>query len=91
MWLSVILARARKEPPKIGTPDAAVAALAANTAATEKLVALMTVQNGSFGENLTQFRAVVTLFHELMVETRALRSASESMRDHLNVMRGNGR
>ena len=39
--LGAILMRARNGPPKPGTPDAVVAALAANTAATEKLVALM--------------------------------------------------
>lgn len=45
--LGVILARARKEPPKPGTPDASVAALMENTA----VVAL-------FHDMLTETRAI---------------------------------
>lgn len=85
--LGVILARARKEPPKPGTPDASVVALAENTAATKQLIGLMTVQNGHFGENLTQFRAVVALFHDMLTETRAIREAVQASKEHLNVIR----
>lgn len=85
--LGAILMRARNEPPKPGTPDAVVAALAANTAATEKLVALMAALNGSFGENLTHFKAVVNMFHEMLTETRAIREAAQSSKEHLNFIR----
>lgn len=85
--LGAILMRARKDPPKPGTPDAVVMALAANTAETGKLVTLMASQNGSFGENLTHFKAVVNLFHDMLAETRAMREATQAARDHLNVMR----
>lgn len=85
--LGVVLARARKEPPKPGTPDATVAALAENTSATNQLIGLMSIQNGQFGENLTQFRAVVALFHDMLSETRAIREAVQSSKEHLNVIR----
>lgn len=50
--------KARREPPKPGTPDAAASALAENTRATLAMVDAMKSQNAHFEANNDMFKAL---------------------------------
>lgn len=85
--LTAILLRVRKEPPKPGTPDAAVAALIENTTVTKQLIAMFEAMNKQFGSNMDQFVATNAKFDDMLRETRQVREAVQTSRDHLNVIR----
>ena len=78
--LTAVLVRARKEKPKPGSPDAAIAALAENTAAVRALAA-------AFKAMQDQFTANNGLFADVLKEAQEIRHAVETSRDHLSAIR----
>ena len=85
--LGVILARARKEPPKPGSPDASVAALMENTDVLKQLVGLFADMRMQFGSNMDQFVATNLRLDDMLRETRQIREAAQASKEHLNIIR----
>lgn len=69
--------RARREPPKPGTPDAMAVALAQNTRAQEAM-------GGQFGKNLEMFAATLHATEEIARDINACREHLSAIRDGIN-------
>lgn len=91
------LRRARREPPKPGTPDAAAQALAENTRALIALSEQVGAQNRHFGDNNRMFGEIMKLIgeiHRLISEiardTEETRQTMTAAREHLAALREQG-
>lgn len=83
--------RIRREPPKIGSPDAATLALAENTQALRIMAEAMKAQNTHFADNNDMFRAMGPMvaqlgrdFAEVRHDTADVKANTGAIRDALN-------
>ena len=83
----VSLIRAWREPPKPGTPDAAVQALAENTKATRGMAEAMKGQNGQFAQNNGLFQQVVGLLTAILKSIDDLKHDTAECKAHLAAIR----
>lgn len=86
--------RARSEPPKPGTVDAAALALAENTRATLAMVEAMKAQNGHFADNNRMFSQITHSADDMvkdqgkiLTEIQRLRENSDMIRDAANRLK----
>lgn len=86
--------RVRREPPKPGSPDAAVAALAENTRATLAMADAMKAQNTHFADNNRMFGHITGAADEMvkdqakiLTEIQRLRENSDMIRDAANRLK----
>jgi hypothetical protein len=84
----------RREPPKVGSPDAAVLALVENTRAfTENTKALQTMaanmqaQNVHFGENNDMFKAMGSVVSGVARDISDMRHDTADNKSHLSAIR----
>lgn len=86
--------KARKEPPKPGTPDAVAWALAENTRATLAMADAMKAQNTHFADNNRMFGHITGAADEMvkdqakiLTEIQRLRENSDMIRDAANRLK----
>jgi hypothetical protein len=89
-----VLWRSRKEPPKAGTQDAALTALAENTKAINSLVAAvqgmaegLTNQNDHFDANNAMFKALIPAVSGIARDINDIRHDTADSKLHLSVIR----
>lgn len=76
--------RAWKEPPKPGTPDAAMAALDENTQAVRAMVEAMKAQNTHFSDNNDMFKALGPVLSDMRRDGADSKTHLAAIRDALN-------
>ena len=76
--------RAWKEPPKPGSPDAAMLALAENTQAVRAMVEAMKSQNTHFADNNEMFKALGPVLSDLRHDGADSKAHLAAIRDALN-------
>lgn len=79
--------RVQREPPKPGTPDAAVTALAENTKATRDMAEALKGQNGQFAQNNGLFQQVVGLLTAILKSIDDLKHDTAECKAHLAAIR----
>ena len=84
------LRRARREPPRPGTADAAAQALAENTRALLALSEQVGAQNRHFGDNNRMFGDVLKLIGEIARDIDEARRELTLAREHLAALREQG-
>ena len=77
----------RNEPPKPGTQDAAVQALAENTKATREMAEALKGQNGQFAQNNGLFQQVVGLLTAILKSIDDLKHDTAECKAHLAAIR----
>lgn len=76
--------RAWKEPPKPGSPDAAMLALAENTQAVRAMVEEMKGQNTHFADNNEMFKALGPVLSDMRHDGADSKEHLAAIRDALN-------
>ena len=76
--------RAWKEPPKPGSPDAAMLALAENTQAVRAMVEAMKAQNTHFSDNNEMFKALGPMLSDMRHDMADNKAHLAAIRDALN-------
>jgi hypothetical protein len=76
--------RAWKEPPKPGSPDAAMVALADNTQALRSMVDAMKSQNTHFADNNEMFKALGPVLSDMRHDGADSKAHLAAIRDALN-------
>jgi hypothetical protein len=79
--------RIRREPPKPGSPDAAVAALAENTRALLAMADAMKAQNTHFADNNDMFRAIGQKVDGMARDFTDMKHDASESKAHLAAMR----
>lgn len=79
--------RVQKEPPKPGTPDAAVNALAENTRALLAMADAMKAQNTHFADNNDMFRAIGQKVDGMARDFTDMKHDASESKAHLAAMR----
>lgn len=83
----VILYRVQKDPPKPGTADAAIVALAENTKATMHMADALKGQNTHFADNNEMFKAIAPHVATLARDMTDMRHDMAEAKAHLAAMR----
>ena len=80
----VTLWRVQKEPPKLGTADAAAVALTENTKALQAMAEALDGQNGHFAANNKMFEAMGPMLGTIVHDTAENKSHLAAIRDAMN-------
>lgn len=86
----VTLYKVHKEPPKIGTPDAAAMLLADNTKALLDMAEKMAGQNSQFDNNNKMFAEVIHHVADMAKDFAEARKEMTLAREHLAALREQG-
>jgi len=79
--------KVRSEPPRVGSPDAAAAALAENTKAVMAMVEAMKSQNTHFADNNDMFRAIGQKVDGMARDFTDIKHDTAESKGHLAAMR----
>ena len=83
----VTLYRVQKEPPKLGTKDAAALALAENTRATLAMVDAMKGQNNHFADNNRMFGHITVAADEMVKDQAKILTEIQRLRENSDIIR----
>ncbi len=83
-WGGRTVVKAWREPPKPGSPDAAMLALAENTQALRAMVEAMKSQNTHFADNNEMFKALGPVLSDMRHDGADSKGHLAAIRDTLN-------